>query len=245
MNVLEEMIIDNVVEQLKSNRAFLLKYGIIKAGVGDEKHITPEIRLQLWKQFVNTTEPLVSSFTRSLGALFIRQEEATLNTINLNPPPKVKGGEGSGNFGHAGRPGEVGGSGSGGITSDSSLDRAQRAIRFYKPATQEVQHAGDMKQRELANLIEGEETGDNSPFDVIKGRNFIEVKTIVRGGNKITMHPESLRRKVSYARKFKGKSFTVVFDNRFGKVYYRKGIGSFRISNMKETSLPELKELFL
>lgn len=87
MNVLEEMIIDNVVEQLKSNRAFLLKYGIIKAGVGDEKHITPEIRLQLWKQFVDTTEPLVSSFTRSLGALFIRQEEATLNNINLNPPP--------------------------------------------------------------------------------------------------------------------------------------------------------------
>ena len=45
--------------------------------------------------------------------------------------PKSKGGEGSGNFGHEGRPGEVGGSGDGGGLSQSTEDRFNGFVEAF------------------------------------------------------------------------------------------------------------------
>ncbi len=162
-----------------------------------------------------------------------------------------KGGPGSGNIGHEGRPGEVGGSasGEGGGTPkekpSGSSDRAQRAKDSYKPATREVQQAGLKNQTVLATSVKGMETPDNAPFDMIVGNHFVEIKTIVRGKNdKITMHPESLQRKVDAMKKEKGIAHTVVFDNRVNKIFYKEGLGSFRLKNMQEISLKELKGVF-
>jgi hypothetical protein len=58
------------------------------------------------------------------------------------------------------------------------------------------------------------------------------------------MHPESIRRKQTLAKQMKMKGHTVVFDNRNGKIYYKKGFGSFRLGNMQEvSSLNELGRL--
>ena len=160
----------------------------------------------------------------------------------------VKGAGGSGNYGHTGRPGMVGGSsggrGSGGL---DSADRAARARASYKPATAAAQRLGEGMESKLASAIGGRGLPDNEPFDVLKGKHMIEVKTIVRGKNdKITMHPESLRRKVKAVKQAKGTAHTVVFDARGKppKVFYQEGLGSFRLRSMKETSLGELKAVF-
>ena len=92
----------------------------------------------------------------------------------------------------------------------------------------------------------GKLTGDNMPFDVLMGASAVEVKTILEGKNpKITMHPESLARKVAYAKQHKLKPHTVVIDARGPrrKYYYKQGIGSFRLSGMKAVSRQELSEL--
>jgi len=101
-------------------------------------------------------------------------------------------------------------------------------------------------ERRVAAVLGGEQTGDNLPVDVHVGRNAIEVKTIINGKNpKITMHPESLDRKMKYARKNKMSLHTVVVDMRGEKpeYFYRKGVGSFRLSSMKPmVSISDIKK---
>jgi len=124
--------------------------------------------------------------------------------------------------------------------------RIKRAKDSHKPATVDIQRQAEANEARLAKVVKGKTSGDNKPFDVVVGteknpRHLIEVKTIVRGkNNKITMHPDSLRRKKAFAARFpKAKVHTVVFDDRVGKIYYREGVGSFRLKGMVE--VPELK----
>ena len=98
----------------------------------------------------------------------------------------------------------------------------------------------------ITKAINGLATMDNSPFDVIvRGKFGIEVKTLVDQTNdKITMHPESLARKVASAKKLGLTStFTVAVDVRTGtpQIYYKSGLGSFRLSTM--TALKSISQL--
>ena len=123
-------------------------------------------------------------------------------------------------------------------------DRATRARDSYNGATVEKQRTADQNEIKLADGVKGKRTTDNEPFDVICGRSAVEVKTIVGGKNdKITMHPESLKRKLDTARAQKLKPYTVVFDARNDIVYYKQGLGSFRLVNMKTTTVEKLKEI--
>ena len=167
-----------------------------------------------------------------------------------NTPPveeSYKGGDGSGNFGHDGRPGEVGGSGEGGgggADSDSS-ERASRARASYKPASKQSQDIADKRESELSKTIGGKRTTDNEAFDVIKGNNAVEVKTIVKGENpKITMHPDSKQRKVEFAEANNMKMHTVVYHNPSNSIYYKSGVGSYRLSSMTKVSNSQLAGLF-
>ncbi len=129
---------------------------------------------------------------------------------------------------------------------DSSLsDKARRAKATHKTSTAAVQQQAENNEPKLAQAIGGQRSADNAPYDVVKGKHAIEVKTIVRGKNdKITMHPDSLARKTAAATKYGLTSHTVVFDDRVKSIYYRQGIGSFRLSGMKKVSLGDLKGLF-
>lgn len=105
--------------------------------------------------------------------------------------------------------------------------------------------------------------GDRKPFDIwvganpasyysgaskTKPRHMIEVKSIIQAKNdKITMHKDSLLRKNKEWRKFgtrKSTAHTVVFDERTGKIYYKEGLGSFRLGSMTEVSESDLQVLF-
>ncbi|CAK0774019.1 hypothetical protein CCP3SC15_4920001 [Gammaproteobacteria bacterium] len=132
--------------------------------------------------------------------------------------------------------------------SNATLTRQERAKLHHKPATLEKQRIAEAQEPKVAKAVSGTQTDDNDPVDVIKSGHGIEVKSIVEGKNpKITMHPESLARKKKFARKNKAKLHTVVIDMREGKpvVYYRKGVGSFRLTSMEKlVSFAELKGKF-
>lgn len=133
-----------------------------------------------------------------------------------------------------------------------SSAKVERALSSHKPATAAVQRQAEANEGRLVKAVKGKSTGDNKEFDVVVGtldspKHLIEVKTIVRGKNdKITMHPESMQRKTDFAAEHpKAKTHTVVFDDRSGKIYYKEGLGSFRLKNMQETkSLSALKKRF-
>lgn len=126
--------------------------------------------------------------------------------------------------------------------------RAARARASYNPATVEKQRYAEAREKVIAKTVGGKQSGDNDAFDVTIGGHGIEVKTIVAGKNpKITMHPDSLARKLKIARKNKLKAWTVAVDARDRsklKYYLKKGVGSFRLGGMEEISLAELKRRF-
>ena len=133
-------------------------------------------------------------------------------------------------------------------------ERSERALATHKPCTRDVQVMALANEKGLVHMIPGAKSiGGKKPFDVWvtparrkKPTDVIEVKTIVRGkNNKITMHKDSLLRKQKELKKLKNpRAHTVVFDERTGKYYHRKGLGSFRLTQMTEVNtLEEMKYL--
>jgi len=191
----------------------------------------------------------------------VTPEQATLAVVvfddggrgyyTVQSEPRAAGGSGSGNFGHEGRPGEVGGSGEGGgTTTGTPATRTSRAIATYKPSTQARQAIASASELDVTQAIGGVRTDDNDPFDttVRDGGHFhgVEVKTLIDNTNdKITMHPESRDRKVSWGRSNHAATHTIVKDVRSepARYYYRRGVGSFRISSMREVSRGDLAGL--
>lgn len=160
----------------------------------------------------------------------------TLDVINA-------GGPGSGcnpDAGKCGRP-----DGSGGKYGTDTTERRERAREAYNGVDKEKWAIAHQSELSLAAAIGGERVANNAPFDVVKGKTAFEVKTIVGGKNdKITMHPDSRRRKLREVRRKGYKQvFTVVIDARKTppRVYMAKGLGSFRLRNMQQ--MGSLREL--
>jgi len=140
-----------------------------------------------------------------------------------------------------------GGGGAGAGAGAATSGRAARAVASHKPVTLQRRRHADGRQADVARFIGGRQTGDNEPFDVIRGKNAIEVKTLLDQGNdKITMHPDSLARKQQDAKRF-SRVYTLVVDDRpgsGGKLYLREGLGSFRLGAMQPISRAELARKF-
>lgn len=131
-------------------------------------------------------------------------------------------------------------------SGNSSAAKRERALATHIPQTKQVRAAANRAERDVAKIIGGRDLPDHEPFDVIKNRNAVEVKAILAGKNdKITMHPESLARKIAWAKKNKMNSHTVIIDYRDGapKYYHRKGLGSFRLSAMNQVKKSKLTGL--
>lgn len=128
-----------------------------------------------------------------------------------------------------------------------SSTRAELARRSFVPLTAAKLLVSKANERAVAASVKGTSTKNNSPFDVLIGMKVgIEVKTLFDGvkHDKITMHPESRERKLAFAHKNRlQRTFTVALDERDGKVYYAKGLKSFRLRNMIETSLKKLGDV--
>lgn len=115
---------------------------------------------------------------------------------------------------------------------EKDVERQKRALATYVPSNKASQIKAELNEKRLAQVVGGQHLGDHQPFDVViaKLRIGFEVKTKNEGKkNTITMHPSSLQRKLDAVKSMKLKKvFTVVFDDRVGKIYYAKGVGSFK-----------------
>jgi hypothetical protein len=131
----------------------------------------------------------------------------------------------------------------------ASSERAARALSTYKPSSKDKQDRATAAERLVAKMLRAKPTGDNQPVDVvfeISGRmHGVEIKSISdNGNNKITMHPESLRRKISWGHSNHATLHTVVVDTRTNTIYYRHGVGSFRLHTLtKVNSAAHLRQL--
>ena len=119
----------------------------------------------------------------------------------------------------------------------TSSSRAATASATYKPSTKAKQDLATAAEKRVTKMLGGESTGDNLPVDVIVkggGKTYgVEVKSISdNGNNKITMHPPSLARKLAWAKTNRASVHTVVVDTRSNTVYYREGVGSFRLHTL-------------
>lgn len=101
------------------------------------------------------------------------------------------------------------------------------------------------QEKIVADSLGGVNLPDNEPFDVIHGKHAVEVKTLVDGKqDKVTMRKECRERKEKWARK-NGKSLhTVAADNRNPptQYFYKKGVGSYRLTGMERITLSQLKD---
>jgi len=140
--------------------------------------------------------------------------------------------------------------------------KVAKAIQSHKPSTREKQVFALQQEDIVAAGLGGTRLMDNEPMDVILERppgtlHGFEIKTLTDNtNNKITMHPESRRRKEEWAKGGKRFIHTIVIDGRdeFGegrnadqysghKVYYSTGVGAFRIKSMERAaSFDELLE---
>ena len=97
----------------------------------------------------------------------------------------------------------------------------------------------------VAEAVKGEWKGDNFPFDVLRGKVGIEIKTLQSSDDtRVNMKAKSRRHKEEYAAENRLKAYTVAVDYRSGgkpTVYYKKGLGAFSLSTMDRlTSIKEL-----
>lgn len=183
--------------------------------------------IRRWSEFESKDKGVLVSGYKGEGHI---PEDLKPSMIGIKVNASIKaGGAGSGCRGsNCGRPRK----------KDES--RQQRAISSYKPMTKNKIKLALANQTKLAKLLGGTEIGDHKPFDVIiKGKRIgIEVKTIFAGAKaNITMHKASLARKVSFAKKAKLSSYTVVFDNRSSnsKYFWAQGLGSFKLPELIKT----------
>lgn len=168
--------------------------------------------------------------------------------IDLLQALRVLGGPGSGDYGHAGRPGEVGGS------APDHNGHVERARVAHRPCLADKQRAAEANEDVLVNGLGGDtyQTGDNAPIDVVTTiggeEHGIEVKTMVDQVNdKITMSKDAIQRKHTWVKEHEPAALhTVVFDTRYGHtaIYYHRGVGSFRLSTfIAVTSWGHLRRL--
>lgn len=119
--------------------------------------------------------------------------------------------------------------------------RATRATRSYKPVTPAKRVIARAAEQRVAQMVGGDTTAQNDVLDVLltigRRKHGIEVKAMIDNANaKITMHPESLADKVSFGQTQRTTLHTVVIDTATDRVYYRNGVGSFRLHTMTAVS---------
>ena len=209
----------------------------IEKELGGEELSDAKNKLKIVKDTLDKAER--SFFSDDLSMALTLQETALMGMHQvINSLRDIKaGGPGSGCKGsHCGRP------------RSKDEDRQARAKASYNPSNRAKQIQAEENEKKLAQAIGGaSHIGDNAPFDVIlkAKRVAFEVKTIIAGKkDAITMHPSSRMRKEKAWKDMKLRAvYTIIFDDRHGKIYYAEGVKSFRIKLRNGEQNPKVKEI--
>jgi len=150
----------------------------------------------------------------------------------------VEGGKGSGITGHRTDRQKTASQTTAKRSQPPQSDRVKRAQASKKIIGSDIQREADSKERSMAQKIKGVSFKNSEPVDIVVGNSDgvivhgIEHKYMVDNGNsKITMNKYAQVRKVNWERSNKAAFHTVV-ESREGDMYYRRGVGSFRIGGM-------------
>lgn len=138
------------------------------------------------------------------------------------------------------------GSAQGGEWTAGGYSRSDNSKRTYKAATREKQQMADASEKHVALILNRQRTDDNSPMDTIvlhNGKTLgVEVKTIIdkEARDQVTMHKDSLARKMQWVHANHASAHTVAVDMRGAeaKVYYRRGFGSYKLHTMIPVNSP-------
>jgi ppGpp synthetase/RelA/SpoT-type nucleotidyltranferase len=120
-----------------------------------------------------------------------------------------------------------------------------RALTAYKPITGDAARLALRQCARVAKAVDGQCTDDNAPFDVIAGKDAINVRTLVDGGHdQVTVLPEAAARKERYADEQGLTPHTIVVDARGSKpaYYHRAGVGTFAIASEQPVVLNDLQD---
>jgi len=97
-------------------------------------------------------------------------------------------------------------------------------------------------EKKVAQEIEAEHITGNRPFDMFLNNEFIEFKTVVKNDkglmHQVWLSDDAIKRKKTFMQKYKVRGHQVVVDvspgsETYGQLFYRKGIGRFRLKNME------------
>jgi hypothetical protein len=152
----------------------------------------------------------------------------------------VEGGKGSGITGHRTDRQKTARKTTAKRSQPPHSDRVKRAQASKKIIGSDIQREADLKERAMAQKLKGVSFKNSEPVDIVVGNSSgvvihgIEHKYMVDNGNsKITMNKYAQVRKVNWERSNKAAFHTVV-ESREGDIYYRRGVGSFRIGGMHQ-----------
>jgi len=119
--------------------------------------------------------------------------------------------------------------------------KVAKKLSKIRPMDKTTRRLSNKAEENVAKAVGGSHPGDSKPFDVIAVRKDgkligIEVKRF-RADNKtgqIHMEAPQLKRKRKWLKQNKAVSVTVLQDDTTGKIYWKKGLGSFRRGSMTE-----------
>lgn len=117
------------------------------------------------------------------------------------------------------------------------------AVKNAVIADKSTQDLAEKAEQMVTKFLKAEQSKNDAPVDVqLKvGHTLygIEVKSLILQNNdKITMKRDAVQRKLNWAAENKGKLATLAVDFRGTKlsVYYREGVGAFRLGKMQKVS---------
>lgn len=123
-------------------------------------------------------------------------------------------------------------------TAKPMSDKAKRAKEAHVMVDRAVQQEADVAERAMAKSIKGVSFKNSEPVDIVVGgadgtiEHGIEHKYMFANANaKITMNKYAQVRKIEWEKKNKATFHTVV-ESKEGDIYYRRGVGSFRVGGM-------------
>jgi hypothetical protein len=130
-------------------------------------------------------------------------------------------------------------------------DRVARAKAAHVMVDKTIQQEADVAERAMAKDIGGASFKNSEPVDIVVAgldgsiEHGIEHKYMFANTNdKITMNRYAQVRKVEWEKKNKATFHTVV-ETKSGDIFYRRGVGSFRVGGMHKVTggKSELKKL--
>jgi hypothetical protein len=125
-----------------------------------------------------------------------------------------------------------------GVTATTGESKSDLAAASQKKMSADKMRIAIRMQEIIAKAIGGEAIADNKAFDVIKGRNLIEIKTVIHATNdKITMHADSLARKQAVGG-YTRWTFVVDVRTKDPQFYLYEGVGGFRFNNRIAQPIP-------